>query len=184
MSKTRNKSYPNNLQNNMLVTLIGMMGTGKSKFGRLVSNALDFNFYDTDFLIEKKCKTSIKEIFTTKGEAFFRLEEKKTIKNIIFDSLNLEKNSIISIGGGAFDDKETRELLISNTKVIWLNTPPEILINRIGNGLKRPMIKGDIKNSINNILNNRIKYYSLCHYEIKTDNLNQKQIIKQIINLI
>ena len=36
------------------VTLIGMMGTGKSKFGRLVSKILNYNFYDVDFLIENK----------------------------------------------------------------------------------------------------------------------------------
>ena len=44
------------------VTLIGMMGTGKSKFGRLVANNLGFNFYDVDTLIEKKLKTTIKRM--------------------------------------------------------------------------------------------------------------------------
>ena len=54
------------------VTLIGMMGTGKSKFGRLVANNLSYNFYDVDTLIEKKFKTTITELFEKYGEPFFR----------------------------------------------------------------------------------------------------------------
>ncbi len=62
-------------QNN-LITLIGMMGTGKTKFGYLVAKKLNFNFYDTDAIIEKKFNLSIKNLFTTHGESFFRKIEK------------------------------------------------------------------------------------------------------------
>ena len=65
------------------ITLIGMMGTGKSKFGRLVAKNLNFNFYDVDTLIEKKFKTSIKDLFMKYGEPFFRNIEAKTIKKLI-----------------------------------------------------------------------------------------------------
>ena len=59
------------------VTLIGMMGTGKSKFGRQIANILKFNFYDVDNMIEKEFKMTIKEIFQKYGEVFFRKIEKK-----------------------------------------------------------------------------------------------------------
>ena len=65
------------------ITLIGMMGTGKSKFGRLVAKNLNFNFYDVDTLIENKLKTSIKNLFMKYGEPFFRNIEAKTIKKLI-----------------------------------------------------------------------------------------------------
>ena len=45
------------------VTLIGMMGTGKSKFGRQIANILKFNFYDIDYMIEKELQITIKQIF-------------------------------------------------------------------------------------------------------------------------
>ena len=64
------------------ITLIGMMGTGKSKFGRLVANTLKYNFYDIDTIIEKKFKTSIKILFQKHGELFFRNIERETIKKI------------------------------------------------------------------------------------------------------
>ena len=60
------------------VTLIGMMGTGKSKFGRQVANILKFNFYDVDHMIEKEFNMTIKELFQKYDELYFRKLEKKT----------------------------------------------------------------------------------------------------------
>ena len=166
------------------VTLIGMMGTGKSKFGRLVANNLNFNFYDVDTLIEKQLKATIRELFEKYGEPFFRKVEQETIKKLVFQIRENNEKVIISIGGGAFDNEETRELLINNTNVIWLNTPTNILVERIGNGSKRPMIKGDVKESINKLLKKRTKFYSLSHHQIDTSKLSQNQILEKIISLI
>ena len=167
-----------------IITLVGMMGTGKSKFGHLVAKNLHFNFYDTDNLIEKKLDTSIKQIFEVHGEVFFRKIEKETIKNIISNACKSNEQAIISIGGGAFDNEDTRSLLLKDTKVIWLNTPVETLVKRIGDGSKRPMIKGNVKKSINQTLNSRVKYYSLSHYQLDTNSLTQEQITNKIINVI
>ena len=166
------------------VTLIGMMGTGKSKFGRLVANILKFSFYDIDHLIEKKFKMTIKELFQKHGELFFRQIEKKTIKDLI---LKINKNNekvIISLGGGGFDNKDTRKLLLKNTNVIWLNTPINVLVERVGNGYKRPMIKGNTRDSIVQLLEKRTKFYSLCHNEVNTNGLSQNQVTEKLIDLI
>ena len=166
------------------VTLIGMMGTGKSKFGRQIANILKFNFYDVDHIIEKEFKISIKELFQKHGEVFFRKVEKKTISNLILKINKNKEKVIISLGGGGFDSKETRELLLNNTKVIWLNTPLDVLVQRVGDGSKRPMLKGKARESIMQLLKIRTKYYSLCHSQINTDKLNQNQVTKKLINLI
>ena len=166
------------------ITLIGMMGTGKSKFGRVVAKILDYKFYDIDLLIENKFKMSIKVFFQKHGELFFRKIERDMIRNLI---LKINKNNekvVISLGGGGFDDQETRKLLLDNTNVIWLNTPIDILVKRVGNGSKRPMIKGETRNAINRLLKKRIKFYSLCHSQINTDKLDQNQITEKIIDLI
>ena len=73
------------------IYLIGFMGSGKSTLGTLLSNSLNFNFIDTDKLIEKRNSMSISNIFKTKGELFFRNEETKIIKEII----KLKKNYCI-----------------------------------------------------------------------------------------
>ena len=166
------------------VTLIGMMGTGKSKFGRQIANILKFNFYDIDHMIEKEFKMTIKELFQKYGEVFFRKIEKKTIKNLISEINNNKEKVIISLGGGGFDNEETRKLLLKNTNVIWLNTPVDVLVQRVGDGSKRPMIKGETRDSIIQLLHIRKKYYSLCHNQINTDKLKQNQVTEKLINLI
>ena len=166
------------------ITLIGMMGTGKSKLGRLVAKNLNFNFYDVDTLIENKFKTSIKDLFMKYGESFFRNIEVETIKKLIFNIRKNNEKVIISIGGGGFDNKETRELLLQYTNVIWLNTPVHILVERVGEGSKRPMIKGDARKSINKLLKKRTRFYSLSHYQLDTYKLSQKQVTEEIIKLI
>ena len=179
-NKVSKKDY--NSQNN-LITLIGMMGAGKTKFGYLVAKKLNFNFYDTDAIIEKKFNLPIKHLFTTHGESFFRKIEKDEIFSIINHAKISKEKAVISIGGGAFDNLRTRNLLLKDTKVIWLNTPIDTLVNRVGDGSKRPMLKGDIKTSINVILKKRIKYYILSHYKLDTDQLSKKEITDQIIKL-
>mgnify|MGYP001181764620 CR=1 FL=1 len=166
------------------VTLIGMMGTGKSKFGRQIANILKFNFYDVDHIIENEFKMTIKELFQKHGEDFFRTIEKKTISNLVLKINKNREKVIISLGGGGFDDNETRELLLRNTHVIWLNTSIDTLVQRVGDGSKRPMIKGKTRDSIMLLLKKRIKYYSLCHKQIVTDKLNQHQVTERLIDLI
>ena len=166
------------------VTLIGMMGTGKSKFGRQIANILKFNFYDVDHMIENEFNMTIKDLFQKHSESYFRRIEKKTINDLILKINKNKEKVIISLGGGGFDNDETRELLIKNTNVIWLNTPLDILVQRVGNGSKRPMIKGKTRDSLMQLLKKRNKYYSLCHNQINTDNLNQNQVTEKLIDII
>ena len=172
------------INNSKIITFIGMMGTGKSKFGRLTAKNLNFNFYDIDLLIEQKFNNTIKTIFEEKGEKFFRKSEKDIIEKLILKLTHSNKSSIISLGGGAFDNINTRTLLLEKSHVIWLSTPVEVIVNRVGDGSKRPMIKGDVKKSISELLKKRIKFYSLCHHKLNTDKLNQNQIIEKIIKMI
>ena len=167
-----------------LTTIIGMMGAGKSKLGYIVSKSLNVNFYDIDDLIEKELNTSIKELFKSHGEAYFRSVEEAKIEIVIKNAVSKNEKAIISIGGGAFDNQYSRELLLKNTKVIWLNVPTDILIKRIGDGSKRPMIKGNVEKSITEILSKRVKYYSLSHHQLNAYNLTQKQITEKMIQFI
>ena len=92
------------------------MAAGKSSIGQLLAKKLNLKFLDSDFIIEKKAKMKISQIFEKKGEIFFRnLEEKIT--------LNLLKNNncIISLGGGAFLNERIRNEIHKKSTSIWLN---------------------------------------------------------------
>ena len=63
------------------IVFLGMMGSGKTSMGLLLSRELKIEFYDTDDLIESEMGMKISKIFETKGESFFRnIEEKITLR--------------------------------------------------------------------------------------------------------
>ena len=175
------QSSPHSISN--IVTLIGMMGTGKTKFGSLIAKKNSLQFYDSDHLIEKKFNLSVKELFKIHGEPFFRKVEQEEIFYIINKCKSINSKVFVSIGGGAFDNEHTRNLLLEKSKVIWLNTPIEKIVDRIHDKSKRPMIKGDIEDSLEELLKKRLKYYRQSHYRLDTEKLSPKKI-EEIITYI
>jgi shikimate kinase len=161
------------------LTLTGMMGVGKSTIGAAVSKHLLMEFVDVDKIIEKKVKLSIDKIFELRGESFFRkLEEEITLEEI------KKKNKVISLGGGAFMNKKIREYVISHTKSFWLNLDIDLLANRLVNSKKRPLLMSkNIKFTLEKILNERKRTYSLANYKIDCNNLNRDLIVSKIVKI-
>merc|ERR1712078_799268 len=113
---------------------MGMMGSGKSSIGSLVARKFKLNFVDVDKEIEKNLNTTIRKIFETKGEEYFRkIEEKTTLKKLKLNS------TVVSLGGGAFANKNIRNEVLKNHYSFWLNWNEKILIERIKNSKKRPL---------------------------------------------
>ena len=157
------------------LVFLGMMGSGKTTVGSMVSKKLKVNFYDIDQEIEKKQKNSISEIFKKKGEKFFRqLEEKVTFENL------QKENSIISLGGGAFTNKKIQNEILTKHISIWLNWDSEILIRRIQNNKKRPWAYKSTTEELKNLIKSRSKIYSRALYKINCDNLTKSEIVDKV----
>ena len=90
-----------------------MMGVGKSTVGKIVAKRQGLKFIDTDLNVEKKCSMKITEIFEKKGKDFFRLQE----ENEVLESLK-KNNCIIALGGGAFMNKNVRNLILENSIIL------------------------------------------------------------------
>tara|TARA_Y100000768_G_C23906545_1_gene647820 strand:- start:727 stop:1239 length:513 start_codon:yes stop_codon:yes gene_type:complete len=160
------------------LVFLGMMGSGKSTIGSLVAKKLKLNFVDIDKEIEKKLKITIKKIFENKGEDYFRkVEEQTTLRKLKLNS------SVISIGGGAFINKNIRQEIIKNHLSFWLNWDTEILLNRMKNSKKRPLTVGASDEALINLVKRRSTFYSKALYEVKCDNLSKNQIVKNIIKI-
>ena len=172
----------NQIGNNIkLITLIGMMGSGKTSCGSELAKKLNIDFIDIDTIIESKENLKISEIFNRFGEKYFRLTEEKVINLKINECLKQNLKAVISLGGGGFESEKTKKLLLNNTKVIWLNTDIKILSKRVGNAFDRPMIKGNIETNLKMLLNKRIKNYQKSHLTISTENLSIKNLCDRII---
>ena len=160
------------------LVFLGMMGSGKSSIGSLVAKKLQLNFIDIDNEIETELGVSIKKIFETKGEDYFRkFEEKITLKKLKSGS------EVISLGGGAFTNKNIRKEVLKNHLSFWLNWSDEILVNRIKNSKKRPLVSNATENEIIDLIKKRSNIYSKALYKIECDNLTKKEIVKRILDI-
>jgi shikimate kinase len=165
-----------NLNKNLV--FLGMMGSGKSSIGNLVSVKLAFPFIDIDSLIVEESGMSISEIFEKKGEDYFRnLEEKITLK-----SLKKIKN-VISLGGGGFINDKIRKEVATNHLSFWLNWNESILIKRIKGSKKRPLVFRSTKQEIRKIIIDRSKIYSEAQFKINCNKLTKNEIVKKIIKI-
>jgi shikimate kinase len=160
------------------LVLLGMMGSGKSTIGSLISKKLNVNFIDVDNLIEKNANMKILEIFEKKGEAFFRnLEEKITI-----ELLNTS-NNVISLGGGSFINEKIRKEVIMNNISFWLSWNTKMLLNRIKKNKKRPIAFNLNTNELIELITKRSKIYSKAKFKINCNKLTKNEIVIKILKL-
>ena len=156
------------------ICLVGLMGSGKTHVGKILSKELGLRFIDTDILIEKKMNMTINAIFKEYGEKYFRNIEEKIVNSEL-----VKKNSIVSLGGGSILSDLTRKNLKKYCYTIFLNINIEILYNRIKNSKKRPLInKENIKETLSNLLSQRMKYYKEANLTINQS--NSEKIIEKI----
>jgi len=160
------------------LVFLGMMGSGKSSIGSLVSKKLKLNFIDIDKEIENNLNIKIKKIFEIKGEDYFRkIEEQITLKKLKLSS------NVISLGGGAFTNNNIRKEILKNHLSFWLNWDDNILLDRIKNSRKRPLAINATDTELIDLIKKRAKIYSKALYEIKCDNLTKSEIVNRVIEI-
>ncbi len=161
------------------LALTGMMGVGKSNIGRNLSKRLSMRFADIDEIIENKLKMSIQKIFQKKGEYFFReIEEKITLDEV------KKKNTIISLGGGAFMNDKIRKKILTNSKSFWLDLDIKLLGTRLLKSKKRPLLNDkDLKITLEKIYNERKSTYATANFRINCNKLNKNLTTSKIIEL-
>ena len=160
------------------VALVGMMGSGKSAIGKMVSSILDVPFKDADVEIERAAKLSIAEIFEFHGEEFFRDKEDQVIKRLLD-----EKCCILATGGGAFMNKKIRMSIKEQGVSIWLNADLETLWKRVKHKRSRPLLQtNNPRETLANIYTDRIKTYSLADIIIEShDKSSLEELAKLVI---
>ncbi len=157
------------------IAIIGFMGVGKTSIGKKLSDELNYEFIDTDQIIEKNENQSITNIFKTKGEDYFRKQENQILKNL----LNKDK-LILSCGGGIIINNENIKLLKQNFIVVWLFSNIETSIKRI-NDKSRPLINNNSLDDIEKIYKKRLPLYAqTCDMAININDKSIKEITQSI----
>jgi len=159
--------------NNKTIVLAGFMGTGKSTVAHSVARLLGRKHIDTDKLAVKRMKMSITRAFEAVGEPFFRVVE----KGICYE-MAVSSRLVVSSGGGALVDVQTRELLVKHCFVVCLTATPDTIAQRIEKDAERPLAS-----QWQTRLLERQPMYDSLPYHVKTDDKTPEHIAQEIIAL-
>ena len=156
-----------------------MMGVGKTTIGKILAKKLNYNFIDVDKIIEAKEGISINLIFKNKSESYFR----KLENEISLEKLK-KKNTVISLGGGAFLNKSIRRKIKNTSVSFWLDVDVSELIKRLKKTKKRPLLYNkNLIVTVNKIYLERKKTYSEADFRIKCNFLGPDKIVDKILKL-
>jgi shikimate kinase len=138
------------------VVLIGMMGVGKSTVGRLVAAELNRPLFDSDEMIEERMGRTVREIWSAEGESAFRSLETETL----LEALGAREPSVIAAAGGVVLREENRAALASaDAHVVWLLADVDVLVDRVRNGMHRPLLDDDPETVLRDLHEERAPLY-------------------------
>jgi shikimate kinase len=165
----------------MKIFLTGLPGSGKSTFGRKFAQFLGYRFVDTDDEIIRKEKMTIEEIFSTKGEQYFREKERDMLREVVAND-----DIVISTGGGTPCFFDNMEFINERGLSIFLNVPVKTIAKRLkkGRNKNRPMVAGKSDTELLHFLETkyteRHPFYSKAKHEIISESISHEQLMEEL----
>ncbi|OUR92395.1 shikimate kinase [Flavobacteriales bacterium 34_180_T64] len=169
----------------MIIVLMGYMASGKSTIGKELADKLNFNFIDLDDYIENREECTIKEIFKSSGEIYFRKKETVYLEEV----LNTTDKIVLSLGGGTPCYGRNMQLISNASKVksFYLKVSINNVLIRLENETtKRPLIahiqsKDELLEFIGKHMFERLQFYNEAQFNIDTDNTSLDAIVEEIV---
>lgn len=178
---------------NLVIT--GFMGIGKSTVGKLLAESMARIFVDMDAVIEKEEQTTIKDIFETRGEAYFRRCETGLASKIA-----PLKSQVIATGGGTFLNWKNYELFIAyNACVVYLSASLEEILKRLSlnhsyrpptgpcQDLRdlRPLLASRIGNEakLRELFESRLTIYERIPFKVDTEGKMPHEVALRVLDL-
>ena len=157
------------------VVLVGSMGAGKTTVGRLVADALGVEFLDTDEVVEQQAGRTVAEIFIDEGEARFRELERQAVAEAL-----ASHDGVLALGGGAVLDAGTRELLAKHP-VVFLRVGLSDAAQRVGLGVSRPLLLGNVRGRMKQLLDERTPVYeAVARHVVDTDGRSADEVADEV----
>jgi shikimate kinase len=159
------------------LVLVGLMGAGKSAIGKLVAAELGIPFVDSDHEIERVSRMTIPELFEAYGEAEFRTLERRVISRLLQSGPR-----VLSTGGGAFMNPETREAIKRSGLSLWLDADLDTLWERVIKRDNRPLLKTENpKQTLADLMAVRYPVYALADLKVKSRDVRKDVIAGEVI---
>lgn len=162
------------------VVLIGLMGAGKTAVGRRLANWLDLPFTDADREIEEAADQTIKEIFATHGEAYFREGEQKVITRLLENG-----PQVLATGGGAYMNPKTRAAVKANGISVWLRADLRVLLKRVGRRDHRPLLaNGNPETVMKKLMAERDPIYAEADIIVESREVPHEVIVGAVVDAL
>jgi shikimate kinase len=162
------------------VALVGLMGAGKSAIGRRLAHRLGLPFVDADDEIERAAGCTIAEFFERFGETEFRAGERRVIQRLLE-----EPPHVLSTGGGAYIDPETRALMRGKTLTVWLRAELEVLYDRVKKRSHRPLLRqGDPREILGRLMEQRYPIYAEADLVVESTAQPADRTTEQVIEAL
>ncbi len=176
-------SHDNGLRDRLAgraIVFVGLMGAGKTAIGRKVAQALDLPFVDSDHEIEEVSRMSVPDLFERYGEPEFRALERRVI-----DRLVQEGTRVVSTGGGAFMDENTRRAIARHGVSVWLKADIDTLMERVTKNKNRPLLKNpDPRAVMQRLMDERYPVYAQADIIVPTRDETRETIAAETIEAI
>ncbi len=162
------------------VYLIGFMGTGKTVAGKLLAERLGRSFVEMDEEIERREGKKIVDLFSLRGEDYFRKVEKWVLKDMA-----KKNNLVVSCGGGVVIDPENLKILKETGIVVRLDADYGVIYERTKKHTHRPLLNvADPQAKIKEILDKREPFYRQAHHNIDTSLISVNRVVEKIVEIL
>lgn len=171
---------PASLKNIGIIVLVGMMVAGKSAVGRKLAARLGMPFVDSDAEIEAASGMTISRFFESRGEDEFRQGERRVIARLLQGP-----PCVLSTGGGAFMDPQTRALIAEKAIAIWIKADIDTLVRRAARKEDRPLLKdGDVRERLQSLLAVREPVYAEAVLTVESDDRPIDDMVERVLNAL
>jgi shikimate kinase len=163
------------------ITLVGMMGAGKTTVGRALASRRGWRFFDSDDQVEAMTGHTVADIWREQGEAGFRRLEAQ----VLADAMSSTTPHVIAAAGGVVLDPNNRRILTQNPPVVWLRSRPQTLAGRVGTGTHRPLLDVDPAGTLARLEEERRPHYEeVATVVVDVDDLSADEVVERIEALL
>ncbi len=161
------------------IALLGLRGAGKTTLGRQLAQHLGVRFVELDREVEREYGTTIGEILQLHGQSGYRRCARRCLQAV----LGRHADAVIETGGGLATDPETLDLVLHQTRAVWVRASPEEHMQRvIEQGDLRPMAKSrEAMSDLRAILRAREPFYSQAPYQLNTSGQSLAQSFADLL---